>query len=251
MSLTLSVCRSTDLRFRRPILFSLMSVTLLVASGLCAAQPAPTVSRVIPNNGPASGGIRITIRGSGFSGATRVTFGGNPSRDFRVISDSEVVAVLPAFPNPTAISPDGYQVDAAVCTQSGCSPQYLPGNFTYRRVQEPQVHVGGWSLTANGQLAQGFQYAGPCPVQLHFGWGVISTAPTTITYTFLRNDGGHLNSPRTTTISRADQSVPVYDDWHLGANTPEFANYRGWVELDIESPNHVSQRIGFTLHCGG
>jgi hypothetical protein len=30
----------------------------------------------------------------------------------------------------------------------------------------------------------------------------------------------------------------------------QFADYHGWVELDIESPNPVSQKIGFTIHCG-
>jgi hypothetical protein len=115
----------------------------------------------------------------------------------------------------------------------------------------PSVRVGGWSLRANGQLAQGFQYTGPCPVSLKFGWGVIATEPTTVTYTFVRSDGGHLNTPLSTYLPAANQSVPVYDDWQLGANTPEFQNFSGWVELNIESPNPVSQKIRFTIHCSG
>ena len=112
------------------------------------------------------------------------------------------------------------------------------------------VRVGGWSLRANGQLARDFQYSGSCPVDLKFGWGVIGTEPTTVAYSFVRNDGGH--SPSSTAeLPRANQSVPIYDEWQLGANTPQFANYRGWVQLNIQSPNPVSQRIGFTLHCNG
>ena len=50
-------------------------------------------------------------------------------------------------------------------------------------------------------------------------------------------------------VSRPNQSVPVYDDWRLGANTPQFADYKGWVDLIIESPNPLTKRIGFAIHC--
>jgi hypothetical protein len=113
----------------------------------------------------------------------------------------------------------------------------------------PTVRVGGWALTANGQLAKGFQYTGPCPVALKFDWGVISSAPTTATYSFVRNDGGHSSSSKSVDLPAANHSVSIYDDWRLGANTPQFANYNGWVQLNIESPNAVSQKINFTLHC--
>jgi hypothetical protein len=111
------------------------------------------------------------------------------------------------------------------------------------------VRVGGSSLSANGQLARGFQYSGSCPVSLRFDWGVIGTQPTTITYSFTRSDGGQSGGSRSASLPRANQSVPVFDTWRLGANTPQFSNYRGWVELDIASPNPVSRKINFTLHC--
>ena len=80
---------------------------------------------------------------------------------------------------------------------------------------------------------------------------MIATEPTPVTYTFVRSDGGHSNASFTTNLPAANQSVPIYDDWQLGANTPEFQNYSGWVQLNIESPNAVSQKIPFTIHCGG
>jgi hypothetical protein len=113
------------------------------------------------------------------------------------------------------------------------------------------VRIGGSSLRANGQLAQGFQYTGSCPVALKFGWSVIGTEPTTVRYTFVRSDGGHMNTSLAANLPAANRSVPIYDDWQLGANTPQFQNYSGWVELNIESPNQVSQKIGFTIHCDG
>jgi len=111
------------------------------------------------------------------------------------------------------------------------------------------VRVGGWSLRANGQVAQGFKYVGSCPVDLKFGWGLISTGPTEVRYRFDRNDGGHTTHTERVNLPRADQSVPVYYDWRLGANTREFANYSGWVNLIIESPDRIEKKVPFTIHC--
>lgn len=113
------------------------------------------------------------------------------------------------------------------------------------------VRVGGASLRANGQLAQGFQYTGSCPVALKFSWGVISTEPTTIQYTFVRSDGGHETNSLSANLPGGGHSTSIYDDWQLGANTQEFQNFRGWVELRIESPNPVNSKIAFTIHCTG
>jgi hypothetical protein len=111
-----------------------------------------------------------------------------------------------------------------------------------------QVRVGGSSLTFNGQIIKGHAYTGPCPVDLKFGWGLISTAPTNVTYTFVRSDGGRTGQ-HNVRIPRANKSVPVYDDWKLGANKPNFSNFQGWIELTIEAPNAVTQQTKFTLHC--
>ncbi len=111
------------------------------------------------------------------------------------------------------------------------------------------VRIGGESLRANGQVIQGHQYTGPCPVDLQFGWGVIATEPTSMSYRFVRSDGGHSASSLSVTLPQASRSVPVYEKWRLGANTPQFANYAGWVKLMIDSPNPLEGRIAFTIHC--
>jgi len=112
------------------------------------------------------------------------------------------------------------------------------------------VRVGGMAFFANGQLARNFQYTGSCPVVLKFDFGVIGTEAAQVTYTFVRSDGGHLAGPRTLILPAANRSMPVLEEWQLGANTPAFSTYQGWVRLDILSPNAASQRIAFTLHCG-
>jgi hypothetical protein len=114
----------------------------------------------------------------------------------------------------------------------------------------PSVRIGGASLRANGQVAQGFQYTGPCPVDLKFGWGVIPTAPTRLTYRFERSDGGHSSNSFFADLPRPNQSTPVYEGWRLGANNPRFASYSGWVNLIIDEPVPLQQKINFTIHCG-
>ncbi|HEY1207754.1 MAG TPA: hypothetical protein VGE85_00165 [Terracidiphilus sp.] len=111
------------------------------------------------------------------------------------------------------------------------------------------VRVGGYSLRANGNIAQGFHYTGSCPVDLKFGWGLISTRRTEAIYRFDRSDGGHTTKPERVDIPQANHSVPVYYDWQLGANTPKFADFHGWVNIIIEAPNPVQQKINFTIHC--
>ena len=111
------------------------------------------------------------------------------------------------------------------------------------------IRIGGSSFSANGQLARDYQYTGSCPVDLKFDWGVISTEPTTVTYSFVRSDGGHSSTSQSVGLPNANRSVPIIDEWQLGANTQQFANYSGWVQINIESPNPISRKINFTIHC--
>jgi len=111
------------------------------------------------------------------------------------------------------------------------------------------VRVGGWSLRANGQIAQGFEYTGFCPVDLEFGWGLISDRPTQIAYTFVRSDGGRQSTSSFDRIPQANRSMPVYYKWRLGENNPRFANYSGSVTLMLQAPNSLEKAIHFTIHC--
>jgi hypothetical protein len=112
-----------------------------------------------------------------------------------------------------------------------------------------EVRVGGESLRANGQVAQGFQYTGSCPVNLKFGWGLISNRPIEVQYRFDRSDGGHSTRQERVNLPGHDHSAPVYYDWQLGAHTHEFADFHGWVNLIVEGRMPVEKKISFTIHC--
>ncbi|HEY6284086.1 MAG TPA: IPT/TIG domain-containing protein, partial [Ktedonobacteraceae bacterium] len=58
--------------------------------------PSPTVSKISPSSGPAAGGTSVIITGTGFTGATGVSFGGTAARGFTVDSDTQITATSPA-----------------------------------------------------------------------------------------------------------------------------------------------------------
>jgi hypothetical protein len=71
----------------------------------------PIITSISPNSGSTAGGTAVTIDGSGFTGASRVTFGGTPATDVTVVSDTEITAVTPAkaagVTHVSVTTPDG------------------------------------------------------------------------------------------------------------------------------------------------
>jgi hypothetical protein len=65
----------------------------------------------------------VTITGTGFTGATAVTFGGTPATGVTVVSDSQISAVSPAHATGT--------VDIQVTTPGGTSAAVAADQYTY------------------------------------------------------------------------------------------------------------------------
>lgn len=88
--------------------------------------PAPQISGLSPGCGPTMGGTAVTVTGSGFAGASAVTFGSTPSGSFTVVSDSTMTAVSPASSaGSTAVTvttPSGTSVPAGQTFASPCPP---------------------------------------------------------------------------------------------------------------------------------
>ncbi|MGA8726232.1 MAG: RHS repeat-associated core domain-containing protein [Acidimicrobiales bacterium] len=87
-----------------------------------ASYPPPVVEQISPSYGPPAGGSRVTITGSGFTGATSVDFGGS-SASFIVDSDTTITATAPA---------GGGTVDITVTTPGGTSAGGSADQFTYQ-----------------------------------------------------------------------------------------------------------------------
>lgn len=106
-----------------------ISVTTPGGTGTTQTQyiyiaPAPVVTGVSPDSGPTAGGTTVTVTGTGFTGASTVSFGSNPAKRFTVNSDTSI----------TAIAPDGVAgtVDVTVTTQGSTSAGSAADEYTYQ-----------------------------------------------------------------------------------------------------------------------
>lgn len=87
-----------------------------------AAGAIPVVSAIAPSSGPSSGGTTVTITGTGFGGATAVTFGASSATGFTVNSATQITATAPAGTGT---------VDIRVTTAGGTSATSAADQFTY------------------------------------------------------------------------------------------------------------------------
>ncbi len=79
----------------------------------------PNVTGVSPGSGPADGGTSVTITGSGFTGATSVSFGGAAAQ-FTIGSGTQITATSP---------PGNCTVDVTLTTPAGTSPATVKDQF--------------------------------------------------------------------------------------------------------------------------
>jgi hypothetical protein len=85
--------------------------------------PKPTVTQLEPSTGTTLGGATVKITGTGFTGATAVTFGGKAAKGFKVESETSIAAV-----SPTGAAG---KVNVTVTTGSGTSAAVPGDEFTY------------------------------------------------------------------------------------------------------------------------
>jgi hypothetical protein len=83
----------------------------------------PAISGVAPGSGPATGGTTVVITGSGFSGATAVTFDGVNAASFTVNSNTQITAISPAHAAGS--------VFIRVTTPGGTSAQVTAAQFVF------------------------------------------------------------------------------------------------------------------------
>jgi hypothetical protein len=97
--------------------------------------PVPVIASISPMSGPASGGTTILIKGSGFTGATSVTFVISAAflvtvTSFTVLDDSTISVVTPGGISAATGLAVG-KVDVRVTTPWGTSALTPADQFTY------------------------------------------------------------------------------------------------------------------------
>jgi large repetitive protein len=130
-AVSFTVNSATQITAISPAGGGIVDVTVVAAGGTSTISNADhytyngaVVTGVNPNNGFIGGGASVTITGSGFTGATAVSFGANSAATFTVNSDTQI----------TATSPAGSQgvVDVTVTTPVGGTSAFSAADhFTY------------------------------------------------------------------------------------------------------------------------
>ncbi len=75
-----------------------------VSFGSYSYVPVPAITSLAPGSGPESGGTIVVITGTGFTGATVVTFGSTPATSYTVDSPTQISALSPVGVGAVTIS---------------------------------------------------------------------------------------------------------------------------------------------------
>ncbi len=100
------------------------SVVTINSQFTYGSTAAPTVTGVNPSSGYVTGGTVVTITGTGFTGATAVSFASVAATSFTVNSDTQITATTPANSAPGTYS-------VQVTGPNGSSPNNTNARFTY------------------------------------------------------------------------------------------------------------------------
>ncbi|SHH24803.1 cell wall-binding repeat-containing protein [Desulfosporosinus lacus] len=151
--------------------FTMPAANVTVMAEFEAIPPTPTspvISSITPSSGPESGGITVTINGSGFTGATVVNFGTALGTNLTVISDTSITVTSPAGTGT---------IDVTVTTPDGTSAKNLSDEFTYTSASTSLISITTPSAitgVANGTEKTAAALGLPLSVVLVTGQGNVS-----------------------------------------------------------------------------
>jgi hypothetical protein len=149
------------------------------------AAPAvpPAITAISPASGPAAGGTTVTITGSGFSGATKVTFGSVAAVSFSVSSANTITAVSPAQ--------GAASYNISVTTPVGTSPTVSADLYTYQAAGPPSGTPLVSSATSD---SGGSTVAAGTVLTVNYDEAPVLAASYSLTLT----DGAHVATPSST-----------------------------------------------------
>ncbi|WP_169734138.1 IPT/TIG domain-containing protein [Hamadaea tsunoensis] len=230
---------------------------------------APVVAGLSSSQGIATGGVPLTVTGSGFTGTTAVTFGGQPATGLAVVSDTELhVTVPPGVPGTvdvTVTNPAGSSAPTAAdrYAYTGSAPVFTSGSsaaFT--------AGTGGsFTPTASGTPTPAVTVTGTLPSGVTFTGGVLTVGPSAVAgtahFTFVAANGvgGQVAQPFTLTVNPAPTgTAPSIDTKVTGTGmnvatakiTPTVAGELlvAYVAADGPSANNQPQSATVTSNRG-
>ncbi|WP_280307711.1 IPT/TIG domain-containing protein [Nocardia abscessus] len=145
-----TVVSATEIRAVAPAGTGSAAVTVTTPGGISngvsySYAPVPSLTAVVPNTGPETGGNTVTLTGTVFATATAVNFGLAPAISFTVVSDTAVTAIAPAGTGTSAVT---------VTTAGGVSNDsvytYVPAPTLASVVPGAGLVTGGSTVTLIG-----------------------------------------------------------------------------------------------------
>jgi hypothetical protein len=101
-------------------------------------------------------------------------------------------------------------------------------------------------VTEVGLKSDRYDYKGPCPITAGFGGYIRASGPGSVTYKFVRSDGGE-SAPKTIRFDKASYQE-VRTSWRLGG--AGFSAEERWVAIKILSPVEMeSNQARFKVIC--
>jgi len=109
----------------------------------------------------------------------------------------------------------------------------------------PAVEVTGLSVSATPA-----SHSGPCPVEIKFTGKIALNKAGRATYKWVRSDGGIDTLAHPPVVFPAAGTQVVTTTWTLGAATPAFQPFNGWMKLHVLTPqDKLSAPAKFTINC--
>lgn len=142
-----SVESADEIKATAPPGVGAVDVTVTTAGGASPSGSAdrfsyrPSLAKIAPARGAASGGTPVTITGSGFTEAATVSFGSTPAEETEVLSSTSIVAIAP---------PGAGVADVTVTTTGGTTTTGPADRFAFVPVVETVEPAEG--PTAGGTL---------------------------------------------------------------------------------------------------
>ncbi|MEU4345259.1 IPT/TIG domain-containing protein, partial [Nocardia sp. NPDC023852] len=106
---------------------------------------APTLSSVVPNSGPQTGGNTVLLTGTGFTGTTAVNFGARAAMALTVNSDTQITAIAPA-----GIGTADVTVTATGGTSNPVTYTYIPAPTLASIIPSSGPATGGNTIVLTG-----------------------------------------------------------------------------------------------------
>lgn len=108
---------------------------------------APTFTSITPKVGPAAGGQSVTIYGTGFAGATNVTFGGTKNSTPLTVTDTSIITTTP----PHTVGTVDVVINTPGGSATGTNAYRYAGIPTFTSITpSPGPLAGGQSVTITG-----------------------------------------------------------------------------------------------------